>query len=249
MAAYQGAMRNMEMQRLASDQARAVAPVLQSLDINAPDYQERVGSLLNQFPLSAEDPSVNNILQAHNIALAGIKQQQQAKEQQEKEVMSFLDQDPSIRPIFESELRLNGPEAAKMKIGTILHNRKQEARLIEAGFDPDAPGALQGLMNEAGYLDTAKVDRIALRGGNKGGKIPQGAAEAYQKAISLSNSGIPEDEKAGKFMLNFLDAQHPELRNFNGSSLPEAPASGTGKAPPVSGKKTSRGITFKRESD
>jgi hypothetical protein len=215
-----------------------VAPVLQSLDVRAPDYQERVGSLLNQFPLSAEDPSVNNILQAHNIALTGIKQKQADKAQQEKEVMNFLDEDPSIRPIFESELRLNGPEAAKTKVGTLLHNRKQEARLLEAGFDVDMPGALQGLMNEAGYLDTAKVDRIALK--NKGSErgIPQGAAEAYQKAIALANSGIPEDEKAGSFMINFLNIQHPELQKIAGSSLPASAPSATGGGFSVTPKTT-----------
>jgi len=246
MAAYQAQMRKMEMQKLADDEARAVLPVLQSLDINSPDYIERRGQLFSQFPLSVESPAVSNVAKAHDDMLLGIRQQQDAKIQREREVMDALDQDPSLRPVFESELRLNGPEAAKMKVATSLHNRKQEARLLEAGFDVDQPGALQGLMNEAGYLDTAKVDRIALK--NKGSEkgIPQGAAEAYQKAIGLASSGIPEDEKAGKFMLNFLDARHPELKNFAGSSLPDSTASDTGK-PAASGAFTVTPKTTREE--
>jgi hypothetical protein len=246
MAAYQSALQKMEIQKQAEAEAKAVIPVLQSLDPTAPDYAQRRGQLLSQFPLSAENPAVSNIAKAHDDMLMGIRQQQDAKMQQEREVMDALDQDPSLRPVFESELRLNGPEAAKMKVATSLHNRKQEARLLEAGFDVDQPGALQGLMNEAGYLDTAKVDRIALKnkGSDKG--IPQGAAEAYQKAIGLAGSGIPEDEKAGKFMLNFLNSRHPELKNFNASPLPDSTASDTGK-PAASGAFTVTPKTTREE--
>lgn len=247
MAAYQGAMRRMEAEKLASDQARAVAPVLQSLDVRAPDYYDRAGSLLSQFPLAAEDPSVNNILQAHERTLTGIKQQQEAAAREDAEDEKMLANDPILQQIFAEKARIEGPEAARVAVRARRFDQEQALRLVKLGENPEDPS----FKINGQYFDKNKIDMLEARkmrdGG--GGKIPQGAAEAYQKAISLSNSVVPEDKKAGDFMINFLNIQHPELQKIAGSSLPAAPASDTGKAPPVSGKKTSRGITFKRESD
>lgn len=248
MAAYQGAMRNMEMQKLASDQARAVAPVLQSLDVRAPDYYDRAGSLLSQFPLAAEDPSVNNILQAHERTLTGIKQQQDAAAREDEEDEKMLAGDPILQQIFAEKARIEGPEAARIAVRARRFDQEQALRLLRLGEDPENPNFK--INNQ--YFDKNKIDMLEARkkgAGGGGGGIPQGAAEAYQKAIALANSGIPEDEKAGNFMINFLNIQHPELQKIAGSSLPASAPSATGKAPPVSGKKTSRGITFKRESD
>lgn len=225
MAAYQAATRKMEMQKLAADEARAVLPVLQSLDPTAPDYQERRGQLLSQFPLSAEDPSVSNVARAHDTMLMGIRQKREAAAREDAEDEKMLADDPILQQVFAQKAKIEGPEAARAAIRAKRFNDAQALRLIELGEDPDNPK----FKIDDQYFDKRQIDILEARkkGGGGGGKIPQGAAEAYQKAIGLANSGIPEDEKAGKFMLNFLDAQHPELRNFDGSSLPESKASDT----------------------
>lgn len=235
MAAYQAQMRKMEMQKLADDEARAVLPVLQSLDINSPDYHDRVGSLLTQFPLSAESPAVSNILQVHDRTLNGIRQQQESERRENEEDQKMLAEDPALQYLFSQKAKIEGPEAARAAIRAKRFNDAQALRLIELGEDPENPK----FKLDDQYFDKKQIDMLEAKkkGGDKG--IPQGAAEAYHKAIGLASSGIPEDEKAGKFMLNFLDARHPELKNFNASPLPASTtpdnvkpvASGARKAP------------------
>jgi hypothetical protein len=249
MAAYQGAMRNMEMQKLASDQARAVAPVLQSLDVRAPDYYDRAGSLLSQFPLAAEDPSVNNILQAHERTLTGIKQRQDAAAREDEEDEKMLAGDPILQQIFAEKARIEGPEAARIAVRAKRFNDAQALRLIELGEDPENPNFK--INNQ--YFDKNKIDMLEARkkgAGGGGGRIPEGVLTKYTDAIGVSKSAmsLDEEKEIAKTQMQIYEDMYPQLKKYN-SSLPASAPSATGKAPPVSGKKTSRGITFKRESD
>ena len=235
MAAYQSALQKMEMRNQAEAEARAVLPVLQSLDINSPDYIERRGQLFSQFPLSVESPAVSNVAKAHDDMLNGMRQQQESERRENEEDQKMLAEDPALQYLFSQKAKIEGPEAAMSAIRAKRFNDAQALRLIELGEDPENPK----FKLDDQYFDKKKIDMLEAKkkGGDKG--IPQGAAEAYQKAIGLASSGIPEDEKAGKFMLNFLDARHPELKNFNASPLPESTtpdnvkpvASGARKAP------------------
>lgn len=238
MAAYQAQMRKMEMQKLADDEARAVLPVLQSLDINSPDYIERRGQLFSQFPLSVESPAVSNVAKAHDDMLNGMRQQQESERRENEEDQKMLAEDPALQYLFSQKAKIEGPEAAMSAIRAKRFNDAQALRLIELGEDPENPK----FKLDDQYFDKKQIDMLEAKkkGGDKG--IPQGAAEAYHKAIGLASSGIPEDEKAGKFMLNFLDARHPELKNFNASPLPASTKPDTGK--PATASKTKGGRTF-----
>ena len=249
MAAYQGAMRRMEAEKLASDQARAVAPVLQSLDVRAPDYYDRAGSLLSQFPLAAEDPSVNNILQAHERTLTGIKQQQDAAAREDAEDEKMLANDPILQQIFAEKAKIEGPEAARVAVRARRFDQEQALRLVKLGENPEDP---KFKINNQ-YFDKNKIDILEAKKMRDGGgsKVTREAIDKYAQAKAAAKSkGLLDDEKEMYEMVaRGYEAMYPEIKNMTGSSLPAAPASDTGKAPPVSGKKTSRGITFKRESD
>ena len=243
MAAYQGAMRRMEAEKLASDQARAVAPVLQSLDVRAPDYYDRAGSLLSQFPLAAEDPSVNNILQAHERTLTGIKQQQDAAAREDAEDERMLANDPILQQIFAEKAKIEGPEAARVAVRARRFDQEQALRLVKLGEDPEDPKfKINGQYFDKNKIDILEAKKMVDDEKKRKSEVPSRVKEKYAEA---KRDGFKED-------VELYESIYPQLKQ--GSSLPAAPASDTGKAPPVSGKKqptgvSSRGITFKRESD
>jgi len=238
MAAYQAATRKMEMQKLASDEARAVLPVLQSLDPTAPDYQERRGQLLSQFPLSAEDPSVSNVARAHDTMLMGIRQKQEAAARETADIQKLFDEDPPLRYMFEQRAKIDGPEAAMTAIKAQVFNDAQARRLTELGEDPKDPRFDLG----NGYLNKREIDMLEAKKkvddeNKRKSEVPSRVKEKYAEA---KRDGFKED-------VDLYESIYPQLKQ--GSSLPVSTASDTSKASPAGGNKTSRGITFKRESD
>jgi hypothetical protein len=242
MAAYQAQMRKMEAQKLAEDEARAVLPVLQAIDIRSPDYHDRVGSLLSQFPLSAESPAVSNILQAHDRTLNGMRQQQEAAAREDAEDEKMLADDPVLQQIFTQKAKIEGPEAARAAIRAKRFNDAQALRLIELGESPDD----SSFKIDNQYFDKKKIDMLEAKkkSGGGGARITPTAIEKYTKAVALANSEATLDEERDMYKMaaRGYEAMYPEIKNMTGSSLPESKASDTGKPAPAG--KTKKGRTF-----
>jgi hypothetical protein len=191
---------------------------------------------------------VNNILQAHERTLTGIKQRQDAAAREDEEDEKMLAGDPILQQIFAEKARIEGPEAARIAVRARRFDQEQALRLLRLGEDPENPNFK--INNQ--YFDKNKIDMLEARkkGAGGGEEMRTTDLEKYAEAVAMQSDAVTEGERQkAAIMINGLLQKNPSFAKIPVSTLPASTPSATGKAPPVSGKKTSRGITFKRESD
>jgi len=221
MAAYQSALQKMEMRNQADAEARAVLPVLQSLDINSPDYIERRGQLFSQFPLSVESPAVSNVAKAHDDMLNGMRQQQESERRENEEDQKMLAEDPALQYLFSQKAKIEGPEAAMSAIRAKRFNDAQALRLIELGEDPENPK----FKLDDQYFDKKQIDMLEAKkkGGGASRGIPNSVRDGYFDALAKSTDSFdPKMQAVYAAQVRSFEDDFPELKKYS-SSLPADP--------------------------